>query len=79
MYNASNSRSVMYYGGLQTNVLQRQYRKYYSADGSMEVKQDIVNNTTEFVTYIGGDGYSAPIILKSDGTTQNYFIYTEII
>lgn len=73
LYNASNSRSVMYYGGLQTNVLQRQYRKYYSADGSMEVKQDIVNNTTEFVTYIGGDGYSAPIILKSDGTTQNYF------
>lgn len=25
LYNASNSRSVMYYGGLQTNKLQRQY------------------------------------------------------
>ena len=73
LYNASNSRSVMYCGGLQTNVLQRQYRKYYSADGSMEVKQDIVNNTNEFVIYIGGDGYTAPIILKSDGVTQNYF------
>jgi RHS repeat-associated protein len=38
----------------------------------MEIKQDIHNGTVEFITYIGGDAYSAPIILKSDGTSQNY-------
>ena len=50
----------------------RQYRKHYATNGRMEVKQDIVNGTVEFITYIGGDAYSAPVILKSDGTTQQY-------
>lgn len=68
----NNSRSTMYYGGLQADKLARRFRKHYSADGTMEIKQDIVNGTVEFVTYIGGDAYSAPIVLKSDGTTQNY-------
>lgn len=71
-YNDDNNRSVMFYGGLQNNKLDRRYQKYYSADGSMEIKVDTQNNTTEFVTYIGGDGYTAPIVLKSDGTLQNY-------
>lgn len=71
-YNDDNQRSTMYYGGFQTDKLQRPLRKHYSADGSMEVKQNIVTNTYEFVTYIGGDGYTAPIAVKSDGTTQNY-------
>ncbi|WP_091173987.1 hypothetical protein [Flavobacterium sinopsychrotolerans] len=38
----------------------------------MEVKEDRITGIFEFVTYIGGDGYSAPIVLKSNGTTQNY-------
>ncbi|PKQ45187.1 RHS repeat-associated core domain-containing protein [Confluentibacter flavum] len=71
-YNDNNSRSTMFYGGLQTNKLQRQYRKHYSADGSMEIKHNILTGAVEFVTYIGGNGYSAPVIIKSDGTTQNY-------
>ena len=72
IYNMNNSRSTMYYGGLDSDKLSRRFRKHYSADGSMEIKQDIVNGMVEFITYIGGDGYSAPLILKSDGTTQNY-------
>jgi RHS repeat-associated protein len=72
IYNMNNSRSTMYYGSLEADKLARRYRKHYSADGSMEIKQDMVNGTVEFITYIGGDGYSAPIVLKSDGTTQNY-------
>lgn len=72
IYNMYNSRSTMYYGSLESDKLSRRYRKHYSADGSMEIKQDMVNDTVEFITYIGGDAYSAPIILKSDGTTQNY-------
>ncbi|MFB3386619.1 RHS repeat-associated core domain-containing protein [Flavobacterium sp. LAR06] len=71
-YNDGNDRSSMFYGGLQTDKLLRTYRKHYSADGSMEVKHNTVTGAVEFVTYIGGDGYSAPIVLKSNGTTQNY-------
>ncbi|MRX41847.1 hypothetical protein GJU43_21400 [Flavobacterium sp. LC2016-23] len=71
-YNDSNDRSSMFYGGLQTDKLQRTYRKHYSADGTMEVKQNTVTGALEFVTYIGGDGYTAPLVLKSDGATSNY-------
>lgn len=71
-YNDGNDRSSMFYGGLQTDKLLRTYRKHYSADGSMEIKQNTVTGALEFVTYIGGDGYTAPVVLKSDGTAQNY-------
>lgn len=72
-YNLNNDRSSMYYGGLQDDKYSRPLRKHYSADGTMEIKENIVTGNTEFITYIGGDAYSAPIILKSDGTTQKYY------
>lgn len=71
-YNDSNSRSAMFYGSLDALAKDRPYRKFYSADGTMEIKENGVTGIMEFVTYIGGDGYSAPIVLKSDATTQNY-------
>jgi RHS repeat-associated protein len=71
-YNDGNDRSSMFYGGLQSDKLLRTFRKHYSGDGTMEVKYNISTGVVEFVTYIGGDGYSAPLLLKSDGTTQNY-------
>lgn len=71
-YNYMNNRSSMFYGGLQTDKYQRQFHKSYSADGTMEVKMNNATNEVEFITYIGGDAYSAPVVLKSDGTTQNY-------
>ncbi|WP_347053593.1 RHS repeat domain-containing protein [Flavobacterium olei] len=71
-YNDGNDRSSMFYGSLTDDKLQRTYRKHYSADGTMEVKHNTVTGEIEFVTYIGGDGYSAPVVLKSNGTAQNY-------
>lgn len=71
-YNDNNSRSVMYYGGMQDDKMLRPLRKYYSADGTMEIKQNITTGAIEFLAYIGGDGYTAPVALKSDGTTQSY-------
>jgi RHS repeat-associated protein len=71
-YNINNSRSAMYYGGLQTDKYQRQFRKYYSVEGSMEIKHNTQTGEVEFVTYIGGDGYTAPVVLKGNGTTQQY-------
>lgn len=70
-YNDDNQRSTMYYGGLE-DKLQRPMRKHYSADGTMEIKENITTGAIEFITYIGGDAYSAPIVVKSNGTTQNY-------
>ncbi|RKR10999.1 RHS repeat-associated protein [Flavobacterium sp. 81] len=72
IYNDGNDRSAMFYGGLQDEKLDRPLRKYYSADGSMEIKENKTTKTFEFITYIGGDGYSAPIVVKSNGTTQDY-------
>lgn len=71
-YNDFGNRSTMFYGGLQTDKMQRQYRKHYSADGTMEIKHNTATGAVEFITYIGGDGYSAPVVLKSDGITQEY-------
>ncbi|ADF50797.1 MAG: hypothetical protein CMP12_01930 [Zunongwangia sp.] len=42
----------------------------------MEVKFDSQSNKTTFVTYIGGDAYSAPLIFheeKGSSTVSNYF------
>ncbi|MCL9806451.1 hypothetical protein NAT51_13015 [Flavobacterium amniphilum] len=69
-YNLNNGRSVMYYGSLDVNKADRLYRKYYSADGSMEIKiKTGSSSTVEFITYIAGDAYSAPAVLISNGTT----------
>ena len=78
-YNAMQQRSIMYYGNTDADKLKRPFRKYFSADGSMEIKATFAagNTTTptsvEIITYIGGDAYSAAAVVKSDGTTQNYF------
>lgn len=73
-YNPFNNRSTMCYGGLQADKNLRPFRKFYSVDGLIDIKSKTSSPTsTEFIFFIGGDGYSAPIILKSDGTTQNYF------
>lgn len=74
-YNDDNQRSMMYYGGFQNEKLDRPLRKHYSADGTMEVKENRLTNTFEFVTYIGGDGYSAPIVAKSDGINLPNYLY----
>ncbi len=73
-YNDGNSRSAMFYGSLDVLAKDCPYRKYYSADGTMEIKENKVTGVMDFVTYIGGDGYNAPIALKSDGTTQIIYI-----
>ncbi len=78
-YNAMQQRCIMYYGNNDANKLNRPFRKYFSADGSMEIKATFVTGNTltpssvEIITYIGGDAYSASTVIKSDGVTQNYF------
>jgi RHS repeat-associated protein len=68
----------MYYGGLGLKDT-RQYRKHYSTDGTMEIKENRTTGAVEFVTYIGGDAYSSPIIYKktynSTGVAQTQIVY----
>ncbi len=71
-YNARHGRSIMFYGGISTDKWQRTYRKQYSSDGTFEIKHNTQTGNVEFLTYIGGDGYTAPVVLKSNGTNQEY-------
>ncbi len=75
-YNAFNNRSVMYYGSLDPNKVSRPYKKYYSADGSMEIRiKTSAPASIELVTYIGGNAYNAPAFVSSDGTTQKTYYF----
>ncbi len=70
-------RSTMYYGNTNPDKNLRTYIKSYSADGSMEIRRNTTTNAIEIITYLGGDAYSAPLMLKSDGTinTSQNFLY----
>lgn len=70
--NSYESRSSMYYGSMNNDKMLRPYRKHYSADGTTEIKHNIVDNSIEFITYIGGDGYDAPVVFKKKGAVQEY-------
>ena len=69
-YNAFMGRSHMFYGDTNSSITQRNNRKHYSYDGSMEISYDSTLDLTSFVTYIGGDAYSAPAIWKSESTSS---------
>jgi len=69
-YNAFEGRSHMFYGDEESNILQRNNRKHYSYDGSMEISYDQNEDKTTFVTYIGGDAYTAPAIWRSEQTNS---------
>jgi RHS repeat-associated protein len=76
-YNAFMKRSHRFYGGTQSDKLQRRYRKHYSFDGSMEATYDKQTGKVTFVAYIGGDAYTAPAIWHSEQgtTTSNQYYY----
>lgn len=67
----------MFYGSLQDEKLLRPLHKYYSVDGSMEIKENINTGVMDFVTYIGGDGYSAPIVFKSNGAEDKKYLFLQ--
>lgn len=60
-YGLLQNRSHAYYGGNETNKLDRRYQKHYSAISPVEIEVDKQGNT-KIITYIGGDAYSAPLM-----------------
>ena len=72
-YNIFQQRKVVKYSSVSSGQPPYNYEsKYYSSGGSMEIIHDKDNNQSEFVTYIGGNAYSAPLIYKHNGNTGNF-------
>jgi RHS repeat-associated protein len=77
-YNFAQDRSVMYFGNSNTNKLLQPKRRFYSADGTMEITMTLATTTLpasyEFTTYIGGDAYTAPALARQqDNQTSSLF------
>ena len=79
-YNAFGERSHCYYGNAEVEKAKRPMLKHYSHDGSVEIVCNKTDNSTKFILYLGGDAYSAPAILISDGETQKlYYLHRDYL
>ena len=80
LYNAFGERSHCYYGNAEVEKAKRPLLKHYSHDGSVEIVCNKTDNSTKFILYLGGDAYSAPAILISDGETQKlYYLHRDYL
>jgi RHS repeat-associated protein len=70
-YNITEQRSIMYWGSTNTDKNLRPFRRYYSADGSMEVTVKFTNNnyvtpnSVEIITFVDGTAYDSEIVVKN--------------
>ena len=79
-YNAFGERSHCYYGNAEVEKAKRPLLKHYSHDGSTEILCNKTDNSTKFILYLGGDAYSAPAILISDGEAQKlYYLHRDYL
>lgn len=84
-YNAFQGRSNMFYGDSSNDILERNNRKHYSSNGSMEISYDRQTDNTLFVFYIGGDAYTAPAIWRSeqkegaDDIESDYYLHRDYL
>ena len=68
-YGPLQNRTHAYYGGLQSDKTQRQYHKQYSSILPIEMIEDTTDGSIKIISYIGGDGYTAPIAyIKQTGS-----------
>ena len=79
-YNAFCERSHCYYGNAEVEKAKRPMLKHYSHDGSVEIVCNKTDNSTKFILYLGGDAYSAPAILISNGEAQKlYYLHRDYL
>lgn len=70
-YNITEQRSIMYWGSINPDKNLRPFRRYYSADGSMEVTVKFTNNnyvtpnSVEIITFVDGTAYDSEIVVKN--------------
>jgi RHS repeat-associated protein len=73
MYNAMQGRSAQICNDPNAEQQNSLINKFYSTDGSIEIKHNRNTGQVEFVHYIGGDAYSANVILKENDSEKDYF------
>lgn len=78
-YNSNNRRSIMYYGNLATSKEQSPLRRYYSADGNIEVNYNKTTNKVDFIFYLDGDAYSATVIAKGESAQEYYYLHRDYL
>ena len=79
-YNAFGERSHCYYGNAEVEKAKRPMLKHYSHDGSVEIVCNKTDNSTKFILYLGGDAYSAPAILISNGEASKlYYLHRDYL
>ncbi len=78
-YNFAQDRSIMYFGNSSTDKLLQPKRRFYSADGTMEITMTLataaVPASYEFTTYIGGDVYTAPALDRQVNNASSSLFY----
>jgi RHS repeat-associated protein len=76
-YNAFDQRATMFYGDEEQDKTIKKFTKSYSADGTMEItlKNPTGDKAIDFIFYIGGSAYSAPLIYKADAVGTEQFLY----
>jgi len=67
LYNAFGNRAHSFYGNAEAEKEKRPIHKHYSADGSVEIKEDKTKGSIDFLFYLCGDPYSAPAVYNSNG------------
>jgi len=79
-YNTFGERSHCYYGNAEVEKAKRPMLKHYSHDGSVEIVCNKTDNSTKFILYLGGDAYSAPAILISNGEASKlYYLHRDYL
>ena len=62
MYNAFGSRAHSFYGNAEAEKEKRPIHKHYSADGSVEIKEDKTKGTIDFLFYLGSNGEEGKLL-----------------
>lgn len=70
-YSHDGHRQEVWYGGEDTDKTQRNYHKTYSRIAPIELVRDTENNTQKFLTYLGGDAYTAPVVHVQDNANNS--------
>ena len=75
LYNAFGSRAHSFYGNAEAEKEKRPIHKHYSADGSVEIKEDKAKGSIDFLFYLGGDPYSALAVYTSNNGEEGKLLF----
>ncbi len=81
-YGILGNRSHAWYGGDMEEKEERRYRKHYSAIMPVEIEEDNTSDNVKIITYIGGDGYTAPmahIKTKNNDVTGFHYLHRDYL